>query len=267
MQWLQSCLDLTWLVRMWNDLMWLMTRPLHTSLLHWRQERVHGDQMPQFIAARGHCAGEIFQSSQRLPYSTQVIRSKKSNFKDNSKLLWIEIVAVLNSLKIFVFILIWMCYSIAYCMWPSPVQVVTHKECIASVKNAYVNFLNHCYVDTEVEMKEIYSSNHIWTLFDDFMADIERVTSPEGVKSKWVLTGLERISDSRVWFRERSARQPAAGLHRQHCDGYHHHVLQLSVLRYHHHDSGTCLAHLYQLPSYWFLSTSSSSSNLQKSDW
>uniref|UniRef100_H2YYU9 Inositol 1,4,5-trisphosphate receptor n=1 Tax=Ciona savignyi TaxID=51511 RepID=H2YYU9_CIOSA len=54
------------------------------------------------------------------------------------------------------------------------VQVVTHESCIPEVKNAYVNFLNHCYVDTEVEMKEIYSSNHIWRLFDDFMEDMER---------------------------------------------------------------------------------------------
>uniref|UniRef100_F6YKU7 Inositol 1,4,5-trisphosphate receptor n=1 Tax=Ciona intestinalis TaxID=7719 RepID=F6YKU7_CIOIN len=57
------------------------------------------------------------------------------------------------------------------------VQVVTHESCIPEVKNAYVNFLNHCYVDTEVEMKEIYSSNHIWRLFDDFMEDMERVKS------------------------------------------------------------------------------------------
>ena len=43
------------------------------------------------------------------------------------------------------------------------------------VKNSYVNFLNHCYVDTEVEMKEIYTSNHIWTLFEDFLVDMARV--------------------------------------------------------------------------------------------
>lgn len=43
------------------------------------------------------------------------------------------------------------------------------------VKSAYVHFLNHCYVDTEVEMKEIYSSSHIWTLFEDFMVDMGKV--------------------------------------------------------------------------------------------
>ncbi|XP_029011065.1 inositol 1,4,5-trisphosphate receptor type 3 isoform X2 [Betta splendens] len=55
------------------------------------------------------------------------------------------------------------------------VRVVTHEDCITEVKVAYVNFVNHCYVDTEVEMKEIYTSNHIWRLFDDFTVDMARV--------------------------------------------------------------------------------------------
>uniref|UniRef100_A0A4W5KV13 Inositol 1,4,5-trisphosphate receptor n=1 Tax=Hucho hucho TaxID=62062 RepID=A0A4W5KV13_9TELE len=49
------------------------------------------------------------------------------------------------------------------------VRVVTHEDCIPEVKIAYVNFLNHCYVDTEVEMKEIYTSNHMWKLFENFL--------------------------------------------------------------------------------------------------
>uniref|UniRef100_A0A8C4RCA7 Uncharacterized protein n=1 Tax=Eptatretus burgeri TaxID=7764 RepID=A0A8C4RCA7_EPTBU len=55
------------------------------------------------------------------------------------------------------------------------VRVVTHEDCIPEVKVAYVNFLHHCYVDTEVEMKEIYTSNHMWTLFESFLVDISRV--------------------------------------------------------------------------------------------
>ncbi|XP_012890470.1 PREDICTED: inositol 1,4,5-trisphosphate receptor type 3 isoform X2 [Dipodomys ordii] len=55
------------------------------------------------------------------------------------------------------------------------VTVVTHEDCITEVKMAYVNFVNHCYVDTEVEMKEIYTSNHIWTLFENFTLDMARV--------------------------------------------------------------------------------------------
>uniref|UniRef100_A0A4W4FNN7 Inositol 1,4,5-trisphosphate receptor n=1 Tax=Electrophorus electricus TaxID=8005 RepID=A0A4W4FNN7_ELEEL len=55
------------------------------------------------------------------------------------------------------------------------VRVVTHEDCITEVKIAYVNFVNHCYVDTEVEMKEIYTSNHIWNLFENFLVDMARV--------------------------------------------------------------------------------------------
>ena len=44
------------------------------------------------------------------------------------------------------------------------------------VKNAYINFLNHCYIDTEVEMKEIYTSNHMWMLFENFLIDMAMVS-------------------------------------------------------------------------------------------
>ncbi|KAL5013970.1 hypothetical protein ScPMuIL_008240, partial [Solemya velum] len=52
------------------------------------------------------------------------------------------------------------------------VRVVTHEICIPEVKTAYINFLNHCYIDTEVEMKEIYTGNHMWTLFENFLVDM-----------------------------------------------------------------------------------------------
>ncbi|BFZ08220.1 hypothetical protein BsWGS_11262 [Bradybaena similaris] len=55
------------------------------------------------------------------------------------------------------------------------VRVVTHPDCIPEVKTAYINFLNHCYVDTEVEMKEIYTSKHMWSLFENFLVDIAMV--------------------------------------------------------------------------------------------
>uniref|UniRef100_A0A8U8BW08 Inositol 1,4,5-trisphosphate receptor n=1 Tax=Geospiza parvula TaxID=87175 RepID=A0A8U8BW08_GEOPR len=65
------------------------------------------------------------------------------------------------------------------------VRVVTHEDCITEVKMAYVNFVNHCYVDTEVEMKEIYTSNHIWTLFENFTLDM-CAACPD--RCKYVLT-------------------------------------------------------------------------------
>ncbi|XP_065710871.1 inositol 1,4,5-trisphosphate-gated calcium channel ITPR3 isoform X2 [Patagioenas fasciata] len=74
------------------------------------------------------------------------------------------------------------------------VRVVTHEDCITEVKMAYVNFVNHCYVDTEVEMKEIYTSNHIWTLFENFTLDMAQMCKkrekrlPDPTLEKYVLT-------------------------------------------------------------------------------
>uniref|UniRef100_A0A1I8HM54 RYDR_ITPR domain-containing protein n=1 Tax=Macrostomum lignano TaxID=282301 RepID=A0A1I8HM54_9PLAT len=57
------------------------------------------------------------------------------------------------------------------------VKIVTHELCCPEVKDAYVHFLNHCYIDTEIEMKEIYTSAHMWTLFDNFLVDMALVCS------------------------------------------------------------------------------------------
>ena len=40
------------------------------------------------------------------------------------------------------------------------------------MKSVYVNFLSHCYIDTEVEVKEIYTSPGMWNLFDNFLVDM-----------------------------------------------------------------------------------------------
>ncbi|XP_059489597.1 inositol 1,4,5-trisphosphate receptor isoform X6 [Neocloeon triangulifer] len=56
------------------------------------------------------------------------------------------------------------------------VTMVCHQDCIPEVKDSYINFLNHCYIDTEVEMKEIYTSNHMWSLFErSFLVDMGQV--------------------------------------------------------------------------------------------
>nr|UUA80742.1 intracellular calcium ion channel [Mythimna separata] len=56
------------------------------------------------------------------------------------------------------------------------VSMITHPDCIPEVKEAYVGFLNHCYIDTEVEMKEIYSSNYMWDLFErSFLHDMQAI--------------------------------------------------------------------------------------------
>lgn len=56
------------------------------------------------------------------------------------------------------------------------IAMISHPDCVPEVKIAYVDFLSHCYIDTEVEMKEIYSSHHMWNLFENsFLADINRL--------------------------------------------------------------------------------------------
>ncbi|KAI4502615.1 hypothetical protein M0802_002527 [Mischocyttarus mexicanus] len=58
--------------------------------------------------------------------------------------------------------------------------MVSHPDCIPEVKEAYINFLNHCYIDTEVEMKEIYTSNHMWSLFEkSFIVDMNLIATPK----------------------------------------------------------------------------------------
>lgn len=57
------------------------------------------------------------------------------------------------------------------------VKMVTHPDCVPSVKASYINFLNHCFIDTEVEMKEIYNSSHIWTLFESFLVDMALIAT------------------------------------------------------------------------------------------
>ena len=58
-------------------------------------------------------------------------------------------------------------------------SIYVYHVCV-QVKNAYINFLNHCYIDTEVEMKEIYTSNHMWTLFENFLVDMAMVHNTTG---------------------------------------------------------------------------------------
>ncbi|KAM6177260.1 inositol 1,4,5-trisphosphate-gated calcium channel ITPR1 isoform 4-T4 [Erethizon dorsatum] len=104
----------------------------------------------------------------------QMMRSERDRMDENSPLRYhihlVELLAVCTEGK--------NVYTEIKCNSLLPlddiVRVVTHEDCIPEVKIAYINFLNHCYVDTEVEMKEIYTSNHMWKLFENFLVDICR---------------------------------------------------------------------------------------------
>uniref|UniRef100_A0A3Q2EE34 Inositol 1,4,5-trisphosphate receptor n=1 Tax=Cyprinodon variegatus TaxID=28743 RepID=A0A3Q2EE34_CYPVA len=121
----------------------------------------------------------------------QMMRSERDRLDENSPLMYhihlVELLAVCTEGK--------NVYTEIKCNSLLPlddiVRVVTHEDCIPEVKIAYINFLNHCYVDTEVEMKEIYTSNHMWKLFENFLVDICRVCNNTSDR-KHADTTLER---------------------------------------------------------------------------
>ncbi|XP_056887170.1 inositol 1,4,5-trisphosphate receptor type 1 isoform X2 [Takifugu flavidus] len=121
----------------------------------------------------------------------QMMRSERDRMDENSPLMYhihlVELLAVCTEGK--------NVYTEIKCNSLLPlddiVRVVTHEDCIPEVKIAYINFLNHCYVDTEVEMKEIYTSNHMWKLFENFLVDICRVCNSTSER-KHADTILER---------------------------------------------------------------------------
>ena len=73
-----------------------------------------------------------------------------------------------------------------------------HADTIPEVKDAYVNFLTHCYIDTEVEMKEIYTSNHMWQLFEkSFLLDMGVVSNSTHDRDE---TNFKRYSHTWHYF-------------------------------------------------------------------
>ena len=45
------------------------------------------------------------------------------------------------------------------------------------MKQEYVDFLLHCYIDAEVDNKETFTKEFMWNLFEDFGQDIDRVSN------------------------------------------------------------------------------------------
>ncbi|KRF83699.1 uncharacterized protein Dvir_GJ22702, isoform E [Drosophila virilis] len=82
------------------------------------------------------------------------------------------------------------------------VTIICHPLCMPEVKEAYVDFLNHCYIDTEVEMKEIYASGHMWSLFEkSFLVDLNLLVSNSTAAANktllaYVLNGVTNLLGS-----------------------------------------------------------------------
>ena len=57
--------------------------------------------------------------------------------------------------------------------------VIAHDESPPEMKIAYAYFLVHCYLETEMEVKELYHSPHLWKVFSSFVKDIQMYCSME----------------------------------------------------------------------------------------
>ncbi|RWS03738.1 inositol 1:4:5-trisphosphate receptor type 3-like protein, partial [Dinothrombium tinctorium] len=55
------------------------------------------------------------------------------------------------------------------------VKMITHPICDLDMKAAYVSLLINCFIHTETEGKEIYTSNHIWTIFENLLLDVSKL--------------------------------------------------------------------------------------------
>ncbi|KAI6214303.1 Inositol 1,4,5-trisphosphate receptor [Aphelenchoides besseyi] len=54
------------------------------------------------------------------------------------------------------------------------VRVVTAKECIVEVKSVYLQFMLHCYIDTDIELKDANNVEYLEQILDDVLCDIRR---------------------------------------------------------------------------------------------
>ena len=53
------------------------------------------------------------------------------------------------------------------------VRVVTHQSCLYEVKNSYVLYLLSCYLESEVEFREMNTASILWSLLEGMRKDID----------------------------------------------------------------------------------------------
>uniref|UniRef100_A0A915CC30 Inositol 1,4,5-trisphosphate receptor n=2 Tax=Parascaris univalens TaxID=6257 RepID=A0A915CC30_PARUN len=55
------------------------------------------------------------------------------------------------------------------------VRVVTSPHCLIQVKDVYLQFMMHCYIDTDAEMKDVYNVDYIEQILGNMLADIQKL--------------------------------------------------------------------------------------------
>uniref|UniRef100_A0A8C4WKE8 Inositol 1,4,5-trisphosphate receptor n=1 Tax=Gopherus evgoodei TaxID=1825980 RepID=A0A8C4WKE8_9SAUR len=110
----------------------------------------------------------------------QMMRSERDRMDENSPLMYhihlVELLAVCTEGK--------NVYTEIKCNSLLPlddiVRVVTHEDCIPEVRSD----IKHCL--PALEMKEIYTSNHMWKLFENFLVDILTESTLTSILEKYV---------------------------------------------------------------------------------
>lgn len=59
------------------------------------------------------------------------------------------------------------------------VKVVTHADVPPTVKRSYVSFLVHCYLETEVEVKDLHFTSHMWRILESYVDDMSHFCADE----------------------------------------------------------------------------------------
>lgn len=59
------------------------------------------------------------------------------------------------------------------------VNTIRHKYSPPRIKAAYVNFLIHCYLETDAELQNVLSGHSVKRLFDNFLSDMARYADPK----------------------------------------------------------------------------------------
>ena len=110
------------------------------------------------------------------------------------------------------------------------------------MKEAYVNFLTHCYIDTEVEMKEIYTSHHMWQLFESsFLLDMGIVSNATHDRKHADQVRVDLLRPVTNSVRSLYVVVVLAGartLRNGHCHGHSDHLLQESIFGSEHNGAG-----------------------------
>lgn len=55
------------------------------------------------------------------------------------------------------------------------IRVVRSESCIVDVKSAYLQFMLHCYIDTDIELKDANNVEYLELIMDCILDDIKQV--------------------------------------------------------------------------------------------